>query len=254
MEKTEGEAYRMDNDQATGLFADIHSHLIWGVDDGAREQEETFRMLQEAAEDGIGRIICTPHMTPGVFEFPEKHFQEHFLLAEEYIEQKKLTLKLYQGAEILYTESTPRMLREGRAATLAGTEYGLFEFYPSDSLAQIFDALQKVAGCGVIPVIAHMERYSAIRKTEHVKEMKRRFQALIQINARSLIRKQPLLRRRFFDSLFRENLVDFVATDTHAIRGRGTCMKEGMEELRKRFGDETAERILKMPDRILGKA
>ena len=232
------------------MYTDIHSHVIWGVDDGAETEEETFRMLREAAEDGISRIICTPHVTPGVYEFPEERFREHFRAAEEYIAREGLGITLQTGAEILYTDSTPRLIREGRIMTLAGTRYLLVEFSPTDTKDHIYGAVQKIAGAGMIPVIAHMERYPAIGKTEQAREMKQRFGAMIQINARSLVRKQPLLRRKFFDSLFRENLCDFIATDAHAMEGRGTCMKAGMEALRQKFGEEAARRIAGMPDRI----
>ena len=84
-------------------------------------------------------------------------------------------------------------------------------------------------------------------KIQQVVELKKRYGALVQINARSLIRKQPLLRRGFFDSLFKEGLVDFIATDTHAFAGRGTCMTEGMEALKKKFGEEAERRIRENP-------
>ena len=235
------------------LYTDIHSHVIWGVDDGAEEREETYRMLQEAAADGIRRIICTPHVTPGVYEFPAETFEQHFAAAEEYIAQENLQIELYRGAEILYTDNTPRLLREKKVATLAGTNCALVEFSPSDSRDHITDALQKVSGAGFIPVIAHMERYPAIGKIQQVVELKKRYGALVQINARSLTRKQPLLRRGFFDSLFKEGLVDFIATDTHAFAGRGTCMTEGMEALKKKFGEEAERRIRENPDRFLTK-
>ena len=103
------------------MFTDIHSHVIWGVDDGAEQKAETFRMLREAAEDGIGRIICTPHVTPGVYEFPEETFQQNFWEAIDFISREQLPLQLFRGAEILYTDNTPRLLREKRIATLAGT-------------------------------------------------------------------------------------------------------------------------------------
>ena len=233
------------------MYTDIHSHVIWGVDDGAEEKEETFRMLREAVGDGIRRIICTPHVTPGVYEFPEETFERHFEAAEEYIAQKNLPLQLYRGVEILYTDNTPRLLREKRVPTLAGTNCAMIEFSPMDSLAHITDALQKVAGTGFIPVIAHMERYPALSKTRQVEEIKQRFHALVQINARSLIRKQPLLRRSFFDSLFREGLVDFVATDTHAFPGRGTCMTEGMAALKQKYGEVMERRIRENPEKII---
>ena len=226
------------------MFVDIHSHVIWGVDDGAEQKAETFRMLKEAAEDGIGVIICTPHMVPGVEEFPEEAFARHFAEAEGYIRREGLPLRLARGAEILYTDNTPRMLREGRVATLAGTKYVMIEFSPTDTRNHIYDALQKVAGSGYIPVIAHMERYPAIGKIEQVREMKSRFRAMVQINARSLTRKAPLFRRGFFDGIFKEGLVDFVATDTHAMEGRGTCMTQGMDAVRERFGEAIADRII----------
>ena len=230
------------------MFTDIHSHVIWGVDDGAEEKAETFRMLNEAVEDGIGRIICTPHVTPGVYEFPEDIFQEHFREAAEYIAKKGLPLQLYRGAEILYTDNTPRLLREKRIATMAGTNYALVEFSPTDSKEHIFDALQKVSGTGLVPIIAHMERYPAIGKIEQVREMKQRFRAMVQINARTLTKKQPLLRRKYFDKLFLEGLVDFMATDTHSMPGRETCMTEGMKCLREKYGDAVARRIEKQPE------
>ena len=201
------------------MYTDIHSHVIWGVDDGAETKEETFRMLREAVEDGIGQIICTPHVTPGVYEFPMERFLENFAEATDYILKERLPLQLFHGAELLWTEMTPRLLRERQVATMAGTNYAMIEFSPTDTQVKIFDALQKVARAGVIPIIAHMERYPAIRDIEQVQEMKSRFRAMVQINARSLTRKQPFFRRGFFDGIFKEGLVDFVATDTHGMPG-----------------------------------
>ncbi len=234
------------------MYTDIHSHVIWGVDDGAETREETFRLLRDAAEDGIGRIICTPHITPGVYAFPMVVFQAHFREAEQYIEERNLPLKLYQGAELLYTDLTPRLLLEKKVPTMAGSRYALIEFSPTDTKEHIYDALQKVSATGTIPVIAHMERYPAIGKTEQVREMKSRFCALVQINARSLLRKQPLLRRRFFDSLFTEGLADFIATDTHAMPGRGTCMTDGMKALEEKYGRNAAEAVCANAERFFG--
>ena len=233
------------------MYTDIHSHVIWGVDDGAETKEETFKMLRDAVADGIDRIICTPHVTAGVYEFPEEVFQAHYAEAEEYIRTEGLPLRLYRGAELLWTEITPRLLREGKAPVMAGTKYAMIEFSPTDSREKIYDALQKVAGAGFIPIIAHMERYPAIGKVSQVKEMRSRFRALVQINARSLTRKMPLLRRSFFDGIFKEELVDFVATDTHAMPGRETCMTAGMTALKEKYGEEAERRIREMPDLII---
>ena len=233
------------------MYTDIHSHVIWGVDDGAETKEETFRMLREAVEDGIDRIICTPHVTPGVYEFPMERFLENFYEATEYIRKEGLPLQLFYGAELLWTEMTPRLLRERQVATMAGTNHAMIEFSPTDTRDKIFDALQKVARAGIIPIIAHMERYPAIRDIEQVQEMKSRFRAMVQINARSLTRKMPFFRRGFFDGIFKEGLVDFVATDTHAMPGRETCMRAGMTALKEKYGEVTEHRIREMPKILL---
>lgn len=233
------------------LFTDIHSHVIWGVDDGAETREETEKMLRDAAADGIDAIICTPHITPGVYEFPEDVFERHFAEAEAYIRQEGLELKLYKGAEILYTELTPRLLREGRVPAMNGTKYAMIEFSPTDTKEHIYDALQKVAGAGFIPIIAHMERYPAIGKINQVEEMKSRFRAMVQINARSLTRKQPLMRRGFFDGIFKKGLVDFIATDTHAMEGRETCMTAGVKAAREKYGDSIVDGILRNTELLI---
>ena len=76
------------------MYTDMHSHVIWGVDDGGETEEETRKMLREAAEDGIHRIICTPHVTPGVYEFPYDVFEKHFQRAGEIIREEGLKLAL----------------------------------------------------------------------------------------------------------------------------------------------------------------
>ncbi len=86
------------------------------------------------------------------------------------------------------------MLREHRVPTLAGGNNVLIEFFPSDSAEHIMTAVQQVAGVGFRPVLAHMERYAAIKKTAQVREMKERYRVLVQINARTLTRKQLLFR------------------------------------------------------------
>ena len=97
----------------------------------------------------------------------------------------------------------------------------------------------------------NLQGICALVRGMKVEEIKQRFHALVQINARSLIRKQPLLRRSFFDSLFREGLVDFVATDTHAFPGRGTCMTEGMAALKQKYGEVMERRIRENPEKII---
>ena len=229
------------------MYTDIHCHVIWGVDDGAETEEEMQKMLREAAADGIDKMICTPHVTPGVYRFPEEDFEAHYAAAEAYIREENLGITMYKGAELLYTDSTPRLLADGKVPTLAGSRYAMIEFSPTHSWDFIRDALQKVYRVGCIPVIAHMERYPAIKSLDQVRELKKKYETLVQINARTMTRKIPFFRRKFFDGLFTERLVDFIATDTHAMPGRETCMRAGMEAIAAKYGQDTADRLIAKP-------
>ena len=230
------------------MFTDMHCHVIWGVDDGAETRQETFQMLDEAKKDGIDRIICTPHVFPGEVAFDSDRFERHFAEAEEYIKENHLGISLYKGSEIFYTDATPRLLRENKAYTLAGSRYVLVEFSPKDKAMDIFNALRKIASTGLVPVLAHAERYMNLSSLKQIEELKARCSAKIQINARTLTTKYPFLRRKYMDGLFEEGLVDFIATDTHSMPGRGTCMTKGMDALKERYGEEICERVMKITD------
>ena len=233
------------------MYTDIHCHVIWGVDDGAETEEEMLKMLREAAADGIDKIICTPHVTPGVYRFPQEDFDAHYATAEEYIRSEGLGITLYRGAELLYTDNTPRLLAEGKASTLAGSRYAMIEFSPTHSWDFIKGALQKVYRVGCIPVIAHMERYPAIKNLDQVRELRKKYGALVQINARTMTKKIPFFRRKFFDGLFNERLVDFIATDNHSMPGRETCMRAGMEAIEAKYGKDIADRLIAKPAILL---
>lgn len=103
------------------MFFDIHSHVIWGVDDGASSFEKTQMLLRECAQDGIRCIISTPHMTPGKVEFHEERYQRHFEQTRQWLRENDIDISLYQGAEVLYTSYTERFLREERLRPMAGS-------------------------------------------------------------------------------------------------------------------------------------
>lgn len=225
------------------MFTDIHHHLIWGVDDGARNREETFRMVDESVADGVEAIFATSHITPGEMPFDTEGYEDHFRQTEEYIREKGYELELFRGNEVLYTDHTARMLQEKRVMPLGNSRYVLTEFVPDDSYERLIRAGEKIRQAGYVMVVAHAERYFCLKRTGQIRELKEETGALIQVNARSVLRKQPLLRRHFFAGMFREGLVDFVASDTHSYPGRKTCLTEAYEVLQTQLGQETANKL-----------
>ena len=236
------------------MFTDIHSHLIYGVDDGAHKRESMEDMLRNAAIDGIDTIISTPHMTPGQVKFDMDTYLRHMDTAREYCEKTGLKLTLYTGAEILYTPDTPRFLREKRVLTLADSRYVLIEFMPDATLRHLYDALSRVAGLGLTPIVAHVERYRSVRHVEDLSEMAEECNARFQVNARTVLTKHGFLGQRWINKLLSSGYVSYLATDTHHMPGRETCMKECYEAFSKLYGEEKAiELMRKNPAQIIEK-
>ena len=225
------------------MFTDIHYHGIWGVDDGAESFGATKRLIDESVADGVTHIICTPHMTPGVYPFESETFDHHLQQTREYIASRQYDLRLEVGGEVLYTDSMVRFLREGRLPTCGTGRYILIEFSPDDSWQRIVTALSGICGAGYRPLIAHVERYLNLKKTDQLLYLKREYGALLQVNGRTVLRKPPFFQRKYYAQMIGEGLVDIIATDTHDYPGRETCMTKAYEALTEKVGKDQADRL-----------
>ena len=225
------------------MFIDIHHHLIYGVDDGAKTFEGTEKMIRQAVENQVHAIITTPHITPGQEPFDFGAYKAHLEETRQYLRAEGIDLTLYPGSEVLYTPGTAYQLSEGRVPTLAGTRYLLLEFMPDDSFQTLLDAGTTVAGMGYIPVYAHVERYECLKKTDQIERLRDQNGALIQVNANTVLRKHSFFRGRFFRHLFEDELVDFIGTDCHDLPGRDNHMAEAFDQLTVLYGIDMAHAL-----------
>lgn len=161
---------------------DVHAHLLPGVDDGADNWEEAVWMLNCAYEQGIRAVIATPHYSRR--QNTDRLRQKAQRLTEE-AEKIGTDFKVYLGQEILYFESIIEQLQEGHALTLAGSRYVLVEFMPQTSYGKIYQGIRKIMLAGYHPVVAHVERYDALRDAGQMDELAGTG-CMLQLNYRSL--------------------------------------------------------------------
>ena len=225
------------------MYADMHNHFVYGVDDGCKTKEIMEKLLTALHEDGITKLISTAHFTPGQRHFPMEDYLLHFEEAKAFVQANQWDLSLYTGNEILYTDAAPRYLREKKALTLGMSEFVLVEFLPNEKYLRLQEAAQKLRNAGYRPVFAHIERYEAMNDIKHVREIKHDFGVRLQVNCHSFTDKQPFLRRRWLGRLIREELLDYVSTDTHDMPGREPCMNACFQALEKEFGHEVARAL-----------
>ena len=143
---------------------DMHCHILPGIDDGSQSMRSTVKMLKIAAASGTTHMIATPH-------FKERHHNAspetiHRLVSEvqEVADEKDLGIKIYPGNEIMFFSDLEEAFDSGKIQTMNGTDYLLVEFYPDEEFSRIRQGMETVQSLGLHPVLAHVERFLALRK------------------------------------------------------------------------------------------
>ncbi|WP_034467582.1 CpsB/CapC family capsule biosynthesis tyrosine phosphatase [Butyrivibrio proteoclasticus] len=222
---------------------DIHCHIMPGVDDGSPDMETSLKMLRIAAKNDITHIILTPHHKPMHHNVSPEHNVAYTDRLQQALDREGLNIKLYSGNEIYYSDETFRELEEGRITTLAGSDYVLVEFHPTNPYKAIHNAAYQVQAAGYIPVIAHVERYSdMVSKPARVEELVD-MGCLIQVNANSVMGKYGFGISSFTKKLLKNRLVHFVATDAHDTGKRAPELLECRRFVDRKFGEDYGRRI-----------
>lgn len=221
---------------------DIHSHLLYGVDDGAKSFEESVQMLEMAKEQGINSMILTPHYRRGMFKFPVQDVEAHFAKLKG--AAAKIGIDLYLGTEFHVNSSIVEYIKEGRCKTLAGTAYVLAEYRHDTEFSYIKSSVQDLLFHGYIPIVAHVERYECLREIEHI-EILRDMGALIQVNADAVLGIDGFRAKGYVKKLLKNEYVDFVASDSHGIKQRVNNLGKCRDYLNKKYDSNYVDEILK---------
>lgn len=225
-------------------IADIHAHILPGVDDGAKDIEEALEMLRIACREGITDMIVTPHYQSGRFFTPGDVLREKTAGLQSLVEQEGIPIRLYPGTEIYFRSGLEERLETRQLATMNGSEFVLVEFSPVEEFSYMRNALEELFGLGYHPILAHVERYRCMREDrKRVKEL-RGMGCGIQANAGSIAGEYGYLTGSYLHQLLKEQLVDYVGTDAHSAIHRTPRMKKCAERLYRKYGEEYAERLL----------
>ena len=197
---------------------DIHTHVIPCVDDGSPNLETSLEMIKHEISIGVDTIYCTPHHIYKRYEKSVEEIKANFLKLKEIVESENLPIKLYLGQEICYShrEDIISMLESGKLLTLNNTKRVLLEFSFHREPEDISDVIYNFGVHGYEIIIAHVERYEWM--TFDKVKLLRSEGALIQINSNSILGLTTWKEKRFVKKLLKNNLVDFVASDTHSFR------------------------------------
>ncbi|WP_454386873.1 capsular polysaccharide biosynthesis protein Cps4B [Streptococcus sp. Marseille-Q8145] len=235
---------------------DIHSHIIFDVDDGPKTLEDSRRLLEESYRQGVRTIISTSHRRKGMFETPEEKIAANFKQVQDLAKQVADDLTVLYGAEIYYTSDVLKKLEEGTFPSLGGTKYVLIEFSMNTPYKDIHSALGNVIRLGMTPVVAHIERYHCLENDED------RVSELINMGCYMQVNSSNVLKPKLFGDRYKfmkkrvqffleRDLVHFVASDMHNLDDRPPYMQKAYQIVAKKYGAERAEELFKTNQEIL---
>lgn len=221
-------------------FVDIHTHILPGMDDGARDLEQAMALLRMAWEDGTGAVVLTPHYR-GRYR---RNTPEQLRSALEILRQQAAAelpgMELYLGNEAGIEIELAEKLAQGRVLSLNGGNHVLLEFHSSSSRTQIVAGVLDILNCGFTPVIAHAERYDAFRQHSRLADEVIGLGALIQLNAAGVMGKSGFAEKRCCSRLLRKHQVHFIASDAHDVAHRPPVLMDCYRQVEKKYGAERA--------------
>lgn len=225
-------------------YIDIHSHILPGVDDGSQDMEESLEMLRLAAENGIRKMILTPHNKAEHRNVSVKGIYSRLHTLQEAAYEQQIPITLYPGNEIFYRDGVAELLEEGELCTLAESRYVLVEFQPLEEFAYIRSAIYELTGCGFTPIIAHVERYHCMATNPDNVAYAIDRGALIQINASSVTGGMGFKGKQAVKKLLKLHMVHFVGTDAHDCERRAPLLAECAQYLAKKYGETYTAKLL----------
>ncbi len=224
-------------------YIDIHSHIVFDVDDGSKSLEQSIKYLKEIKKIGMNKVVCTPHMKHGKKEKALKIVKNFKILREE---ANKLNIKLYLGNEIMYSDQIVDLLKHKKITTLNNSNYVLVEFKRNENMDidTVLDSLEELIENGYNVILAHPELYHNYRNIEYIKKIKE-LGVMLQLDATSILRRRTNREiYKFSKKLLKERLIDIVASDSHCTKKRDfLSMKKAYKKIKNKYGKTYANII-----------
>jgi len=216
---------------------DIHSHVLWGLDDGAESREQTLAMLKIAAEHGTTEIVATPHANFRYSYEPDVVKQR---IAEASAATGSAPL-IHRGCDFhLSFDNVQDALAAPGRYTINEGPYMLVEF-PDNSLSGMGKVLATLLDRGLVPIMTHPERQLQLREipAEFLDWIQRG--CLVQVTGQSLLGRFGKHAQESAWQMIERGLAHFVASDAHDERDRTPQLDTAFEAVSRRVSPAAAD-------------
>ena len=227
---------------------DMHSHIIYGVDDGAKTEEMTINMLKMSMASGVKKIVATPHYMKGRFNVPYDQIKDKVKELNKLASSKGIDIDIYAAQEVYYSNKIQEYYENGEIGTINNGRYMLIELPMTEfDPREVTDDLHELTLLGVKPIIAHPERYIPfIKKPSLINELIKEGY-LFQLNSGSLLGDFGKEVKKLAKQYLENGVYSVVGSDGHRDNIRTTNLSEFL----KNISEKDKENFYKNGEKII---
>lgn len=197
-----------------GSYADIHNHILPGIDDGSKDFEHTKELIKGIENIGFGQFTTTPHVIDGLWENTEEDITSNFEETTKKLSEEKILKPIRTAAEYMMDYKFHERVKKDQLLTLKD-KYLLVEMSYQNPPINLYDIIFDIQVAGYKPVLAHPERYIFLANNfEEYRKLKSKG-CKFQINLLSAIGYYGDHITPVADKLLGEGLIDFSGSDIH---------------------------------------
>ena len=232
-------------------MVDIHHHLLWGLDDGARDFETSVAMAKASAADGVTHVVCTPHAN-NTYKFDPAINREKAAELQARLNQDNIPLTIGLGCDFhLSYDNVTAAKGDPTRFSINGHTYVLVElpdFAIPQGMTETFYELQLA---GLTPILTHPERNPTLQGNQTRLEEWMRAGMLIQVTGDSVTGHMGKSAEKMAHQLLAKRWVHFLATDAHSVNRRPPRLSQARDLVAKKYGAAYAKSLVETNPRAV---
>ena len=231
-------------------YVDLHCHWLPGIDDGASSLDESLEMLRALAAVGFELVVATPHMRPGLFDNQRFDLEAAFARVEPELRAAAGLPRLALSSEHYLDDIVFQRLLDGSALPYPGGQAVLVELYGMNQPVALEHRFADLRRRGILPVIAHPERYGYVWKDPEALERFVDTGAAALLNASALVGRYGRQVRKTAERLLEAGLYHAACSDAHCVADVAQ-LERGIARIQKRFGAEELDFLFREGPRAI---
>jgi protein-tyrosine phosphatase len=219
---------------------DTHLHILPGIDDGPATMEEALALARALVREGITSAFATPHYNDEFPRLPMTEIRRRVDELQQELQRHGIPLRLFPGHEVLISSELVADVRSGKIATLNGSRYLLLELWNSAWIPETERVVFELRALGIVPIIAHPERYRSIQQQPDLLLKLLEQGALAQLTAASLLGLQGRTTRACAETLLKKGCIHLIASDAHSDGRRLASVRQALQSITQSVGQAEA--------------